>query len=415
MGSCSSLGKQMIEHIYSDFPQLVHAASNGSPLIYLDNAASTLKPSQVIRRISEFYEYEYSNVHRGVYPLAEQASALLECARRDMIQFLNGAEEGEVIFTSGTTDSINMVAHGYVLPHLKEGDEVVISRMEHHANWLPWQRVCLSTGAKLRIIELDAYGELDWQRPEFWTERVKFIAVSHVSNVLGAENPIYDLVQMARTKSIPILVDGAQALISKQVDLGVIKPDFYVFSGHKVFGPMGIGVLYIRKDRLNQMQPYRVGGGMVKKVSDTTIAYKQGYALLEAGTPNLAGIVGMVAGFNYLNRFKKDEIITHLQALGDRLFDQLSSSKHVEIYSSKSNHSGIISFNHKHIHPHDLATFLGERGVCVRAGHHCAQPLLGHFRTGAMVRVSFSIYNQMEEVDILMRALQDANRFFGYE
>lgn len=402
----------MNKEIFNDFPLLKNSRNSGDPIIYLDNASTTLKPDRVIQRLVDFYEKEYSNVHRGVYPLAEKANEMYQNARNQTLAFLKSGENGAVIFTSGTTDSINTVAFGFLADRLKKGDEVLISRLEHHSNWLPWQQVCLKKGAQLKVIELDDTGQLDWKREEYWTDQLKFIALTHVSNVTGIETPFEEIIQMARSRGIPILIDGAQGLISKAIHLQKWDPDFYVFSGHKVLGPMGVGVLYLKKERLEEMEPFRFGGGMVKRVKVEDSLFKTGLQKMESGTPNVAGVIGMIEGFHYLENLNKNEIIQHIQDLGEEAISRLKSIDGIYLYSSERNHSGIISFYHKTIHPHDFATFLGKKGICVRAGHHCAQPLMSKFGIGALVRASFGIYNTMEEVEKLHEGVMDAIKFF---
>jgi len=402
----------MNKDIFNDFPLLKNSRNSVEPIIYLDNASTTLKPDGVIQRLVNFYENEYSNVHRGVYPLAEKVSEMYQNARKETLTFLNSSEDGEVVFTSSTTDSINTVAFGFLADRLKGGDEVLISRLEHHSNWLPWQQVCLQKGARLKIIELNESGQLDWKREEYWTDQLKFIALTQVSNVTGIETPFQEIIQKARSRGIPILVDGAQGLITKDTNLEKWDPDFYVFSGHKVLGPMGVGVLYLKKERLESMRPFRFGGGMVKRVTVEDSLFKTGVQKMESGTPNVSGVIGMIEGFRYLENLNKNEVILHIQELGEETIRRLNSIDDIKTFSKEGNHSGIISFYHKTIHSHDLATFLGKKGICVRAGHHCAQPLLSKLGVGALVRASFSIYNTMEEVEKLEKGIIDAIKFF---
>ena len=404
----------MNQELLHDFPLLKKTFLSGEKLVYLDNASTTLKPEVVIQRISDFYAFEYSNVHRGVYPLAEKAGELYKNARLETLRFLKSEKKGSIVFTSGTTDSINLVATSFLLPRLKQGDEVIISRLEHHSNWIPWQQICIQKGATLRIMELDKLGQLDWKNEEYWTDKVKFIALTQVSNVTGMETPFEEIIYKARKRGIPILIDGAQAILTKNIDLGLWDPDFYVFSAHKALGPMGVGVLYLKEGILDKMSPIKYGGGMVKKVGESTSFFKKDVGKFEAGTPNVSGVLGMVEAFRYLQKFSKIKMIEHISQLGQEFIQRLKRVKDIHVYSRENEHSGIISFSHKKIHPHDLATFLGQMGICVRAGHHCAQPLMEYLDTPATIRASFSIYNTYEDVNQLEDGIKEAIKFFNY-
>lgn len=397
-----------------DFP-LLRDPPGGGPLVYLDNAATSHKPKAVIDTVADCYARHYGPVHRGLYPLAEDASVRYEQARSVIAGFIGAPSSDQLVLTRSATEAINMVASGWARSRLRPGNELWVSRMEHHANYLPWQRVCRITGARLRIIELKADGSLDLEAtPELWGPRNRLIALSHVSNVLGTINPIRELTERAREQGIPVLVDAAQSVAQLPVDVAELNCDFLAFSAHKMFGPDGIGALYGRAVHLQAMEPLLLGGGMVDRVSETDGEWAPYPAKFEAGSPNLAGALGFAAAAGYLDAIGMERIHSHIQQLTEQALAALAALPDVEVYGppDAERHAGIVSFNLAGVHPHDLAQLAGERGVALRAGHHCCQPLMEHLGVAATARASFALYNDSHDIEALVAVVEAARQVF---
>jgi cysteine desulfurase/selenocysteine lyase len=399
-----------LKNIKSHFPIFTHHPD----LVYLDNAATTQKPEGVIETISNFYEKENANIHRGIYPLAVSASQKYEQVRGKVAQFLNAESPDEIVYTNGTTASINLVANSFLTPRLEKGDEVIISAMEHHANLIPWQMTCKKVGAHLRVIPMNKNGELDLVTfKSMLSSKVKMVAVVHISNSLGTINPIEEMIDLTHQKDIPVLVDGAQSVAHYPIDLQVLDADFFTFSGHKLFGPTGVGILYCKKQYLDEMQPYQFGGDMIKNVTFEESLFADVPQRFEAGTTNIAGVIGLGAAIDFINELDRREILVFLRKMENSLTDKLLDVNGLSIVGQAENKSSIVSFSMENIHPHDIATFLGAENIAVRAGHHCTQPVMDFFQIPATTRASFSIYNQLEEVDIFVEKIKEIKQFFG--
>ena len=402
-----------------DFPIL----NNGSqPLHYLDSAASSQKPKCVIDAIAECYRSQYAPVHRGLYPLAETASEAYEHARQILANYINAPSADEIIFTRSATEAINLVATGWAGQKLTRGDEVWVSQMEHHSNYLPWQRVCRDRGASLRVIPLDSSGQLDLDRAEgLFGNHTRLIAITQVSNVLGIVNPVEKITSLAAQNSIPVLIDAAQSVGHMPVDVQALNCDFLVASAHKMCGPSGIGLLYGKKERLAQTEPLLLGGGMVDQVGmvdqgqGEVSVWSEIPARFEAGSPNLAGALGFAVAAEYLQGIGSQAISKRERELAITAFEELSEIDGVNIYSAENKRlrSGILSFNIDGIHPHDIAQIAGERGVAIRAGHHCCQPLMQHLNTSSTARASFSFYNDEEDISALVMAIHETKKILG--
>ena len=387
---------------------------NGKPLAYLDSAASSQMPQQVIDRLTRYHSKEHANIHRGVHYLSEQATNAYEAARAKVRNFINAAEDREVIFTRGTTNAINTVAHGFGRAFVGEGDEIIISHMEHHSNIVPWQMLCEEKGARLKVIPIDDSGQLlmDEYR-KLLGPRTKLVAVTHVSNVLGTVNPVKEIIALAHAQETPVLIDGAQGVPHMKVDVQELDCDFYVFSGHKMCGPTGIGILYGKASLLEKMQPYEGGGDMIlsvtfEKTTYNTIPYK-----FEAGTPPIAAAIGLGAAVDYLEAVGMDAIEAHEHSLVAYGTEVLSAVKGVRIYGTAPEKAGVLSFNIEGVHAHDVGTILNDEGVAVRTGHHCAQPVMQRYGVPATARASFYLYNTVEEVDQLAAAIRRVQQIFG--
>lgn len=393
-----------------DFPQLT---GSKTPLHYLDNAATTLKPNTVIDTISHCYRDHYGPVHRGLYPLAEEASRRYEMARDTLARFIHAAND-QLIFTRSATESINMVAQGWLRPRLKAGDQIWVTRMEHHANYLPWQALCRQQGAQLRIIEIKKDGTLDLDHcDQLYDASTRLIALTHISNVLGTINPIKEICARASEKKIAVLIDGAQSVGHIPVDVSDLDCDFLAFSAHKMFGPTGIGALYAKAERLNEMEPLLLGGGMVDSVEKHESIWMPYPAKFEAGSQNLADALGFAAAVDWITALGLSTIHQYVTALTDYAYDQISKINGVEIYiSDTQQRGGILSFNVSDVHPHDVAQVAGESGVAIRAGHHCCQPLMQYLATAATARASFAPYNTRDDVDALVDAIQKVRELF---
>lgn len=402
-----------VEKIRKDFP-ILDQIVNDEPLVYLDNAATTQKPKAVLEAVNRYYKEDNANVHRGVHTLAERATASYEAARETVRRFINASSTKEVLFTRGTTTGLNWIGR-FAEEILEEGDEVLISIMEHHSNILPWQEACRKTGAKLVYVYLKD-GGLDLEDfREKLTDRTKFVSITHASNVLGVINPIQELAQLAHEKGAIMVVDGAQSVPHMKIDVQKLDADFFVFSGHKMAGPTGIGVLYGKEQYLNQMSPVEFGGEMIDFVYEQSATWKELPWKFEAGTPNMAGAIGLAAAIDYLEAIGMDAIEHHEQDLIAYVFPKLQAIKGLKIYGSQdlAKRSGVISFNLGDLHPHDLATALDYEGVAVRAGHHCAQPLIQYLEVPATARASFYLYNTKEDCDKLVEALIKTKEFFN--
>lgn len=401
-----------VEKIRKDFP-ILDQIVNDEPLVYLDNAATTQKPKAVLEAVNRYYQEDNANVHRGVHTLAERATASYEAARETVRRFINASSTKEVLFTRGTTTGLNWIGR-FAEEILEEGDEVLISIMEHHSNILPWQEACRKTGAKLVYAYLKDGGlDLEDFRKKL-TDRTKFVSITHASNVLGVINPIQELAQLAHEKGAIMVVDGAQSVPHMKIDVQKLDADFFVFSGHKMAGPTGIGVLYGKEHYLNQMSPVEFGGEMIDFVYEQSATWKELPWKFEAGTPNMAGAIGLAAAIDYLEAIGMDAIEHHEQDLIAYVFPKLQAIEGLKIYGSQdlAKRSGVISFNLGDLHPHDLATALDYEGVAVRAGHHCAQPLIQYLEVPATARASFYFYNTKEDCDKLVEALIKTKEFF---
>ena len=402
-----------VEKIRKDFP-ILDQIVNDEPLVYLDNAATTQKPKAVLEAVNRYYQEDNANVHRGVHTLAERATASYEAARETVRRFINASSTKEVLFTRGTTTGLNWIGR-FAEEILEEGDEVLISIMEHHSNILPWQEACRKTGAKLVYAYLQDGGlDLEDFRKKL-TDRTKFVSITHASNVLGVINPIQELAQLAHEKGAIMVVDGAQSVPHMKIDVQKLDADFFVFSGHKMAGPTGIGVLYGKEHYLNQMSPVEFGGEMIDFVYEQSATWKELPWKFEAGTPNMAGAIGLAAAIDYLEAIGMDAIEHHEQELIAYVFPKLQAIEGLKIYGSQdlAKRSGVISFNLGNLHPHDLATALDYEGLAVRAGHHCAQPLIQYLEVPATARASFYLYNTKEDCDKLVEALIKTKEFFN--
>lgn len=383
-------------------------------LVYLDSAATTQKPDTVIEGISRFYSEENANIHRGIYPLAARATALFESSRDKVQAFIHAAKREEVIFTPGTTAGINLVATSFLGTHLQAGDNIVITAMEHHANLVPWQMACQRVGAELRIVPMDQDGTLDLDTYQsLLNKQTKLVALTHISNTLGTINPIEEMIKMAHQSNITTLVDAAQSIAHYEIDVQALDCEFLVFSGHKLFGPTGIGVLYGKKDLLETMSPYQYGGDMIRTVSFQKTTFASLPNKFEAGTPNIAGAVGLGYAIDFLQEIDRQQLRDHLQNIKTYAAQVLGDIPGLRIIGKAADKTAIFSFVLDDIHPHDVATFLGEAGIAVRAGHHCTQPIMDFFELPATTRASFSIYNTKAEVDHLAKTIRSVQAFFN--
>ncbi len=419
MGAPEALRKQSDEQhfdvarIRSDFP-ILGVKVNGKHLAYLDSGASAQVPTQVIERLVRYHSSEHANIHRGVHYLSETATAAYEDARTKLRKFINASEKREIIFTSGTTNAINTVSHGFGRVFVGAGDEIVVSEMEHHSNIVPWQMLCEEKGAKLRVIPIDDAGQLlleEYQK--LLNPRTKLVAVTHVSNVLGTVNPVKEMIELAHAQGIPVLLDGAQGVPHMKVDVQDLDCDFYAFSGHKMCGPTGIGVLYGKASWLDKMQPFEGGGSMILSVSFEKTTYTGIPDKFEAGTPPIAAAIGLGEAVDYLESVGMDGITSHEHDLLMYATDLLSDMKGVRIFGTASEKASVLSFNIEGVHAHDAGTILDDEGVAVRTGHHCAQPLMKRYAIPATVRASMYLYNTVEEVDQLAAAIRRVQQIFG--
>ena len=398
-----------IQSIRKDFPVL-NRQVNGKPLVYLDNAATSQTPKQVIQSIVDYYENYNSNIHRGVHTLSQEATDAYEKARQTLQAHLNAARPEEVILTSGTTHSINIVASGFA-SLLKEGDELLVSAMEHHSNIVPWQMACEKSGAILKVIPMNSMGELEMDLfDQLLSERTRLVFCNHVSNALGTINPIEEITTKAHAVGAAVLIDGAQAAPHFKVDLLKLDVDFYTLSAHKVCGPTGIGLLYGKRSWLEKLPPYQGGGEMIAEVSFEKTTYAELPHKFEAGTPNIAGGIAFGAAIDYMNQIGFEAIAAYEEELLVYATDQLKQIEGIEFVGEAKNKASVISFNLKGIHPYDVGSILDKLGIAVRTGHHCAQPVMQHFNVPGTVRASFAIYNTKEEIDIFVEGVKTAQR-----
>jgi cysteine desulfurase / selenocysteine lyase len=402
-----------VERIRADFP-ILKLKVNGKPLVYLDNAASSQMPQQVIDRLVRYQTAEHANIHRGVHYLSETATAAYEGARVKIQRFINAKEAREVIYTRGTTDSLNLVMHGYGRAFIGAGDEIIVSQLEHHSNIVPWQMLCEEKGAKLRVIPCDDAGELlldDYQK--LFNSHTRLVAITHVSNALGTINPVKEMIATAHQHGVPVLIDGAQAVPHMKVDVQDLNCDFYAFSAHKMCGPTGIGILYGKAALLEKMKPFEGGGDMILSVTFEKTTYNVIPHKFEAGTPPIAAGIGLGATIDYLESLGLDRIAAHEQDLISYATDAFRQLKDVRIVGTAQDKAGVLSFTVKGVHPHDVGTILNEDGVAVRTGHHCAQPVMQRFGIPATARASFYLYNTLSEVDALVAGIHKVQKIFG--
>jgi cysteine desulfurase / selenocysteine lyase len=407
------LGNWDVEKIRKDFPVL-STTVNGKPLVYLDNGASSQVPQVVIDRGSKYLQEEHSNVHRGVHYLSQTATTAFEAAREKVKRFINARESAECIFVRGTTEGINLAASSYGRKFISEGDEIIISGMEHHSNIVPWQMTAEERGAKIRVIPLNERGELIIEEYErLLNERTKMVAVAHVSNALGTVNPIKEMVATAHKYGVPVLVDAAQSVPHFPVDVQDLDCDFYVFSGHKMYGPTGSGVLYGKREWLYQMPPYQTGGGMIRSVTFEKTTFAPIPEKFEAGTPAIAPCIGLGAAVDYINSIDFAAAAAYEHKLVEYAASRLADIPGVKLIGTAANRASVLSFTIENVHPHDIGTILDQEGVAVRAGHHCAQPVMQFFDVPATARASFAFYNTKEEADKLADAIQKVIEVFA--
>ncbi|MBQ0148538.1 MAG: cysteine desulfurase [Flavobacteriaceae bacterium] len=403
-----------IQHIRSQFP-ILNREVNGKPLVYFDNGATSQKPQVVLDVLDNYYEKYNANVHRGIHTLSQEATDLMEESRRKIQAFINAKHDHEVIFTRGTTESINLIANT-ISQLLTADDEIIITEIEHHSNIVPWQLVTQRTGAKLKYIPLTADGILDIAKlDDLLSDKTKLVCVNQVSNALGVINPIETIIEKAHAKGAWVLIDGAQSVPHTKIDVQALDCDFLAFSGHKMYGPTGIGILYGKEDILNQLPPFHGGGEMIKDVTMEVSTYACLPFKFEAGTPDVAGIIGLGAAVDFINEIGIDAIHAYEDELVEYTIQRLSEFEEVEIYAKDAKHSGAVSFNLKldGVHSSDVGMILDKKGIAVRTGHHCAQPIMHHFGIPGTVRASFGIYNTKEEIDIFIDGLKTAIRMLG--
>lgn len=402
-----------IESIRADFP-ILKLKVDGHPLVFLDSAASSQMPQQVIDRLVRYQTTQHANIHRAVHYLSELATAEFEQARHKLQHFINAREDREVIFTSGTTESINLVMHGYGRKFIGPGDEIILTMLEHHSNIVPWQMLAEERGAKIRVVPINDAGELLIDEYEnLFNEHTKFVSVIHVSNALGSINPVKQMVEFAHAHGVPVLIDGAQAAPHMKIDVQDLGCDFYVFSGHKMCGPTGIGVLYGKADILERMQPFKGGGDMILSVTFEKTIYNIIPQKFEAGTPPIAAAIGFGAAVDYLSAISLEAIAAHEHALLNYATEQIRLLPGVHIVGNAALKAAVLSFVVEGVHPHDIGTLLNQQGVAVRTGHHCAQPVMQRFKIPATSRASFAFYNTMDEVDTLVEAISSAQKVFA--
>ena len=402
-----------VEKIREDFP-ILHQEINGKPLVYLDNAATSQKPKSVIDSIEKYYRGYNSNIHRGVHTLSENATEAYESARIKVRDFIHANSTKEIVFVRGATEAINLVAQSFGRNTLGSEDEIIITELEHHANIVPWQLLSQQTGAKLKYVPINDNGELvESEYKKLLNEKTRIVAVGHISNALGTINPIENMINLAHEYGAKVLIDGAQATSHTSVDVKKLDCDFYVFSGHKLFGPTGIGVLYGKEDLLEKMPPYQGGGDMIKMVTMKETQYNELPHKFEAGTPNISGVIGLGAAIDYVNKIGLENIGNHEKQLLDYANQMASEINELKFIGTAKNKTSILSFTLDGIHPHDVGTILNNEGIAIRTGHHCAMPVMEYFQIPATSRASFSFYNTHAEVDVLIEGINKCSKVFN--
>ncbi len=401
-----------VGRIRQDFPVL-RQRIYGKPLVYLDNAATTQKPQQVIERLSDFYAAENANIHRGVHQLSQKATQAYEEARRRVQRFLNAARASEIIFVRGTTEAINLVSQSYARKRLRPGSEIILSTLEHHSNIVPWQIVCQQTDARLRVVPMSDSGELLLQEYEkLLNSRTALVSITHVSNALGTINPVKTMIEMAHGCKVPVMVDGAQAVSHRSVDVRELDCDFYAFSGHKLYGPTGVGILYAKAAHLEDMPPYQGGGEMIRSVTFEKTIYDEPPQRFEAGTPNIAGAIGLATAIDYVQEIGLGKIASYEGELLSQASQLLGDIPRLRLVGTAREKASVLSFVIDGIHPHDLGTILDQEGIAIRTGHHCAQPLMDRLGVPATARASLAFYNTREEIEALARGIEQALELF---
>lgn len=400
--------KLNVEEIRKDFP-ILHRQVNGKPLVYFDNGATSQKPQQVIDVINRYYQHENSNIHRGIHTLSQEATDAYEKARTTVQQFINAKHHHEVIFTSGTTGSINLVASSFGKKHLQAGDEIIISTMEHHSNIVPWQMICEEKGAILKVIPISDKGELLMDEFEkLLSSKTKLVSITHVSNTLGTINPVKEIIKLAKAVGAAILIDGAQAVPHTKVDVQALDCDFYAFSAHKMFGPTGVGILYGKEAILNELPPYQGGGDMIKTVTFEKTTYNELPHKFEAGTPNIVGGLGLAAAIDYMNNIGIENIEAYEHELLNYATEKIKQIEGVRIIGEAANKASVLSFLVDGTHPSDIGMIIDKLGIAIRTGHHCTEPLMNRFDIPGTARASFAFYNTKEEIDVFIKALERA-------
>jgi cysteine desulfurase/selenocysteine lyase len=402
-----------IEQIRDAFPFLKSNYRNDKPLIYFDSAASAQKPQSVLDYIQKFYVNDYANIHRGVYERAANATQAYESARDKVAQFI-GAESNEIIFTKGTTEGVNLIAKSFVEGRLNPGDNILLTELEHHSNLVPWQMLAKKQGAQCRFIKVDNQGRLELDDlDELLDDKTRILAFSHLSNTLGTINDVQSIIQKAKEKQIPVLLDVAQSITQIPINVKQLDVDFLVFSGHKIYGPTGIGTLFIKAEQQQNIEPYQFGGDMIQRVSFEESRFKEGPSKFEAGTPNILGAVGMAVAIDFVQEIGMSKIQAHQLALTQEAIAIMEDIDGVKIIGPKTNQSGIISFLYNEVHPHDIASLFDAEGIAIRAGHHCTEPLMQKFGLPGTARISFGIYNSSEELDSLKGAFGKIKSIFN--
>jgi cysteine desulfurase/selenocysteine lyase len=402
-----------VARIRKDYP-ILRQRIHGKPLVYLDNAATTQKPQAVLDALNRFYATDNSNVHRGVHMLSQRATEDYENARRKVKRFLNTAHAREIVFVRGTTEGINLVAQSYGRKHVQPGDEILISHMEHHSNIVPWQILCEEKGAVLRVVPINDRGEFLLEEYEkLLNPRTRLVSVVHVSNVLGTINPVGQIIALAHRRNVPVLIDGAQAVPHLPIDVRQLDCDFYAFSGHKLYGPTGIGVLYGKADLLEAMPPYQGGGDMISSVTFEKTTYNTLPYKFEAGTPNIAGAIGLGAAIDYLGEIGLEEVAAHERQLLSYATAAVAAVPGVRLVGTAPERAGVLSFVLEDVHPHDIGQILDQEGIAIRTGHHCCQPVMDRFHVPATARASLALYNTRDEIDALVAALYRAKEMFA--
>ena len=402
-----------IASVRDDFP-ILSKKVNGKALVYLDSGATAQKPEVVITALDNYYRNQNANIHRGVHTLSQDVTVAYENARVTIQKHLNAKYSHEIIFTSGTTESINLVAASFGKKNIQAGDEIIISAMEHHSNILPWQAICEEKGAVLKVVPINERGEILFEEyKKMLSSKTKMVAVTHISNTLGTINPVKQIIDLAHEKGVPVLLDGAQAVPHQKVDVQVLDADFYCFSGHKLFGPTGVGILYGKEKWLNELPPYKVGGGTIKTVTFEKTVYADLPLKFEAGTPHIAGGIGLAAAIDYVNSIGLENIQEYEKDLLHYAAEKLSTIKGLKIIGNANEKASVISFVIDGIHPLDIGTILDKQGIAVRTGHHCTQPLMDFYSIPGTVRASFAFYNTKEEIDLLVAGIEKAIKMLG--